>query len=116
MTIAEYEERFRQSAPSLHQIFAEMENLHGTRRRRRRRLVAAAFIAVVTLMAEIFSHHSVHSPVGERYVKELAFDMLPREFWHILDRVAQRLERLVDHAELSPRDAILKRPHAWAKR
>ena len=66
MTVAEYEERFRPPAPALSQIFAEMGNALGTRRRRRRRLVAAAFIAVVMLTAEIFSHHSVHNPVGER--------------------------------------------------
>jgi hypothetical protein len=106
MTVVEYEARFWPPAPSLHQIFAEMENPHRTRRRRRRRLAAAAFIAVVTFAAQMVSDHSAHGPLGARHAKEPTFDVLPREFWHILERVAKRLERLVDHAESSPRDAM----------
>jgi len=40
MTVSEYEERFRFSAPSLHQTFVAMQR-SGRRRRRRQRFWAA---------------------------------------------------------------------------
>lgn len=99
MTIGEYEERFRIPARSLHQFFMEIEGPKRTRRRRRRRLVTATLLAVVTLTAEVASHHTAQSPTGERYRGEPVLDVLPREVWHILDQVTKRLERLVDRAE-----------------
>lgn len=94
MTVSEYEDRFRIPATSLHQIFAEIQSLNRTRRRRRHCLVAAASLVIMTLTVEIASNHAAHSPMGNGSAREPAFEVLSREFWHILDRVSKRLQPL----------------------
>jgi hypothetical protein len=75
MTVREYEERFRISAPSLHESFVAMQG-NGSRRRRRQRLWAAVALAGGIIAAnEVAPYHSaddvthsasqmVHSDVG----------------------------------------------------
>ena len=59
MTVSEYEERFRFSAPSLHERFAAMQG--GSPRRRRRRFWAAVALAGGIMAAnEVAPRHSAH--------------------------------------------------------
>jgi hypothetical protein len=60
MTMSEYEERFRHSAPSLYQTFAEVRGSN-RRGRRRRRLWAAALVGVMTITSKAALHHSIHA-------------------------------------------------------
>lgn len=63
MSVSEYEERFRTSAPSLHETFTAMQGC--TRARRRRRFWAAAALASAILAAiEVAPHHLTHNGIG----------------------------------------------------
>jgi hypothetical protein len=86
MTVGEYEERFRRPASSWHQILTLTQDPIQTRRRRWRCLIATALLAVMTLTIEIASHHTAHSPFGEASARQPALDVLPNDFWRILDR------------------------------
>jgi hypothetical protein len=58
MTVSEYEERFRISAPSLNESFVAMQG-SGSRRRRRQRLWAAVALAGGIIAAnEVAPYHS----------------------------------------------------------
>ena len=58
MTVSEYEERFRVSAPSLHETFVAMQG-RGARRRRSQRFWAAVALAGAIMAAnEVALHHS----------------------------------------------------------
>ena len=60
MTVSEYEERFRFSAPSLHETFVAMQGT-GPRRRRWPRFWAAVALAGGIIAAnEVASRHSAH--------------------------------------------------------
>ena len=60
MTVSEYEERFRVSAPSLHESFVAMQG-SGPRRRRKQRFWAAVALAGGIIAAdEVAPHHSAH--------------------------------------------------------
>jgi hypothetical protein len=60
MTVSEYEERFRVSAPSLHESFVTMQG-SGPRRRRRQRFWAAIALAGGIMAAnEVAPHHPAH--------------------------------------------------------
>jgi hypothetical protein len=61
MSMSEYEERFRSSTPSLHQIFAAAREANRQRRDSRRLWVAAALVGVLMMTCKIASHHTVHS-------------------------------------------------------
>ena len=50
-------------------------------------MAVATLLAVMTLTVEIASHHAAHSHAGNGSVREPAFDVLPGDFWRILDRV-----------------------------
>jgi hypothetical protein len=61
MTVSEYEERFRVSAPSVHGSFVAMQR-SGPRRRRRQRFWAAVALAGGIIAAnEVAPHHSAHT-------------------------------------------------------
>jgi hypothetical protein len=87
MNLGEYDDRFRRPAPSWHQILTVAQSPNRYRRRRWRCLAVAALLAVMTLTVEIASHHAAHSHAGNGSVRERAFDVLPGDFWRILDRV-----------------------------
>jgi hypothetical protein len=60
MTVSEYEERFRISAPSLHETFVAIQG-SGPRRRRRQRFWAAVALAGGIMAAnEVAPHHPPH--------------------------------------------------------
>jgi len=61
MSMSEYEERFRSSTPSLHQIFAAARGANRQRRDSRRLWAAAASVGVLMMTCKIASHHTVHS-------------------------------------------------------
>jgi hypothetical protein len=56
MTTDEYEERFRLQAPSLHQIFVEIETPHRELRRKRVFVIAAGLLGVTIVLLETASH------------------------------------------------------------
>jgi hypothetical protein len=85
MTVGEYEERFRRPASSWHQILTLTQNSNQTRRRRWRCVVATALLAVMTLTLEFALHHAAHSPAGKGSARQPFFDVLPGNFWRILD-------------------------------
>ena len=58
MTVSEYEERFRASAPSLHETFTEMRGPSRGRRLRRRLWTAAVLAGAVIAAVEAASHHA----------------------------------------------------------
>jgi hypothetical protein len=58
MTMSEYEERFRPSAPSLHQTFAGSSR---GGRLSRRLCVMAALFGVMTITSKAALHHSSHA-------------------------------------------------------
>jgi hypothetical protein len=60
MIMSEYEERFRPSAPSLHQTFAATRGRNRGRRRHRRIWVAAAAVGVLMVTYKVASPHPVH--------------------------------------------------------
>jgi len=64
MTVSEYEDRFRSSTPSLHQIFAAAWGPNLERQRGRRLWGAAALVAVITMTCEVASHHAPHFDTG----------------------------------------------------
>ena len=59
MTVSEYEERFRFSAPSLHETFVAMQGT-SPRRRRPRFWAAVALAGGIMAASEVASHHSAH--------------------------------------------------------
>ena len=59
MTVSEYEERLRFSAPSLHETFVAMHG-RGQRRRRRRFWAAVALAGGIIAANEIAPHYSAH--------------------------------------------------------
>ena len=61
MTMREYEERFRPSAPPLHQTFAEVRRPSRGGRRSRRLWVMAALFGVMTITSKAALHHSSHA-------------------------------------------------------
>jgi hypothetical protein len=61
MTMSEYEERFRPSAPSLHQTFAEVRGPSRGGRLSRRLWVMAALFGVMTITSKAALHHSSHA-------------------------------------------------------
>ena len=61
MTMREYEERFRPSAPPLHQTFAEVRRPNRGGRRSRRLWVTAALVGVMTITSRAALHHSSHA-------------------------------------------------------
>jgi hypothetical protein len=61
MTVSEYEERFRSTAPSLHQTFAAMQGPNRGQRRSRYFWVAAALVSVVTMTSGVTSYHALHA-------------------------------------------------------
>jgi len=67
MTMSEYEERFRSSTPSLHQILAVTRGPNRGRRRSRRLWIAAALVGFVTTTCKIASHHTVHIGTGNGF-------------------------------------------------
>jgi hypothetical protein len=60
MTVSEYEERFRFSAPSLHETFVAMQRTSPRRRRRTRFWAAVALAGGIMAGNEVASHHSAH--------------------------------------------------------
>ena len=58
MTMSEYEERFRPSAPSLHQTFTEVRGPNRGGGRSRRLWVSAALVGVMTITSKAALHHS----------------------------------------------------------
>jgi hypothetical protein len=64
MTVSEYEERFRSTAPSLHQTFAAMQGPNQRRRQSRYFWVAAALVCVMTMTSGVTSYHAVHTKSG----------------------------------------------------
>jgi hypothetical protein len=66
MTMSQYEERFRQSAPSLHQTFAATIGRRH-KRRRRRIWVAAALAGVLAITCSVASHRTLHSATGSHH-------------------------------------------------
>jgi hypothetical protein len=58
MTVSEYEERFRASAPSLHETFTEMRGPSRGRWLRRRFWTVAVLAGAVTAAVEAASHHT----------------------------------------------------------
>jgi hypothetical protein len=61
MTMSEYEERFRPSAPPLHQTFAEVRVPSRGGRLSRRLWVTAALVGVMTITSKAALHHSSHA-------------------------------------------------------
>jgi hypothetical protein len=59
MTVSEYEERLRFSAPSLHETFVAMQG-SSPRRRRRRFWAAVALAGGIMAANEVAPHHSAH--------------------------------------------------------
>jgi hypothetical protein len=59
MTVSEYEERLRFSAPSLHETFVAMHG-RSPRRRRRRFWAAVALAGGIIAANEVAPHHSAH--------------------------------------------------------
>jgi hypothetical protein len=64
MTVSEYEDRFRSSTSSLHQIFAAARGPNRERQRGRRLWGAAALVGVITMTCEVASHHTPHIDTG----------------------------------------------------
>ena len=87
MKRSEYEERFRRSSPSWHQILTVNQRPNRSRRRRLRWLLVGILIGAVTLTTEIGSHRAAHSHAGQLRAAEPAADMVAGEFRHILDFV-----------------------------
>jgi hypothetical protein len=50
-------------------------------------LIATASFAVVMLTMEVALHHAAHSHAGNGVARQPAVDVLPGDFWRILDRV-----------------------------
>jgi hypothetical protein len=98
MTIGEYEERFRRPRSSWHQILTLTESPTQTRRRRWRCLIARALLAVVMLTMEVASYHPAHSRAGNGFARRPPFDVLPGDFWRILDRGRGGWEKLLVQA------------------
>ena len=61
MTMSEYEERFRPSAPSLHQTFTEVRGPNRGGRWSRRLWVMTALVGVMTVTSKTALHHSSHA-------------------------------------------------------
>jgi hypothetical protein len=59
MTVSEYEERFRFSAPSLHESFVAMRGSDPRRRRRQRFWATVALAGGIMAAIEVAPHHSV---------------------------------------------------------
>jgi hypothetical protein len=109
MKRSEYEERFRRSAPSWHQILTVNQSPNRSRRRRLRWLLVGILIGAATLTTEIGSHRAAHSHVGQRPAAEPEADVLAGEFRRIFDLVRNRWTR-----GPPSRIAHLKEPHAGA--
>jgi hypothetical protein len=60
MTVSEYEERFRVSAPSLHESFVAMQGSGPRRRRRQRFWTAVALAGGIITANEVAPHHPAH--------------------------------------------------------
>jgi hypothetical protein len=61
MTMSEYEERFRPTARSLHQTFAEVRGPNRGGRRSRRLWVTAALVGAMAMTSKTALHHSSHA-------------------------------------------------------
>jgi hypothetical protein len=81
----EYEERFRRSAPSWHQILTVNQSPNRSRRRRLRWLVVGVLIGALTLTTEMASHRMAHSHAGQRPAAEPEADLLAGKFRHVLE-------------------------------
>ena len=66
MTMSEYEDRFRSSTPSLHQVFTEARGSNRRRRRSRPFWVAAALVGAMSMTMNVVSHHTNHSGASNR--------------------------------------------------
>ena len=60
MTVSEYEERFRVSAPSLHESFVGMQGSGPRRRRRQRFWTAVALAGGIITANQVAPHHPAH--------------------------------------------------------
>ena len=60
MTVSKYEERFRFSAPSLHQTFVAMQRSGRRRRRRQRFWAALALAGGIIAASEVAPHDPAH--------------------------------------------------------
>jgi hypothetical protein len=60
MTVSEYEERFRVSAPSLHESFVAMQGSGPRRRRRQRFWTGVALAGGIIAANEVAPYHSAH--------------------------------------------------------
>ena len=61
MTVSEYEERFRPSAPPLHQTFAEVRGPNRGGRGGQCLWVVAALVGVMMITSQAALHHSSHA-------------------------------------------------------
>src|SRR5215467_11401502 len=90
MKRSEYEEQFRRSAPSWHQILTDNQSPNHSRRRRLLWLLVGVLIGAMTLTTEMASHRKAHSHASQRPAPEPEAGVLAREFRRIFELVRNR--------------------------